>query len=233
MPNRIRPAAPQVAALSALAVALLAAPADAASTLEMHALRAAAAGDVYAQPSVAKLVDQERLAYAARIASHAADGAPMKVLFVDVPKDKLNPLRDRLFERLHLSPAGALVVGTPEAVTIRTHTLTSDQENGIVALDAHLFGHRKTGYTEPLAELVYDVGLVIHNSRPGVAPRGSGRDRNLATFSGAFPDERRRNTPANDGGGSGWVLPLAAGWIAAALGGLVLYALSRRRRLSG
>jgi hypothetical protein len=188
-------------------------------------------GSVYTQPSVAKLVDQQRLAYAARIASHAADGAPIKVVFVGVSNRRLNPLRDRLFEQLDLKPSGALVVGTPTAVTIRTQTLTQDQENGIVALDANHFGHRG-GYTEPLAELVYDVGLVIHNSRPGVAPRGSGRDRNLATFTGAFPDERQNGRRADEGG-SDWVLPVAAGWLAAALAGLTFYALSRRRRPSG
>jgi hypothetical protein len=231
MRTRTGPAAPPFVALLALALVLLAVPAGAAPTLETQVLRATSMDSVYTQPSVAKLVNQQRLAYAARTASHAADGAPIKVVFVGVSNRRLNLLRDRLFEQLDLRPSGALVVATPTAVTIRTQTLTRDQENGIVALDAHLFGHR-AGYTEPLAELVYDVGLVIHNSRPGVAPRGSGRDRNLATFTGAFPDERQNGRRAEEGGRD-WVLPVAIGWLAAALAGLTFYALSRRRRPSG
>jgi hypothetical protein len=215
--------------LLAAALALFAAPAPA-SNLETRALDAASMRDVYAQPLVAGLVNQKRLAYAARTASHAADGAPMKVLFVDLPNRTLNRWGDRVFERLSLPRGGALIVGTPKAVIIRTHTLTVGQENGIVALDARPFKRRGADYTEPLAELVYDVGLVIHNTRPGVSPRGSGRDGNLATFSGTFPDERR---PADTHGSSDWTLPLAAGWIAAAFAGLLLYARFRWRRLAG
>ena len=231
MRTSTRSAAPRVAALPALAALMLVAPAAASPTLESRALRGVTSADVYAQPSVAKLVDEQRLAYAARIASRAADGAPMKIIFLDVPGRRLNPLRDRLFERLGLAPSGALVLGTPRGVTIRTHTLTADQENAIVALDAHLFGHR-ADYTKPLAELVYDVGLVIHNSRPGVSPRGSGRDGDLATFSGAFPDERGRTRPTGSGGRRDWILPLALAWIGAWFAGLLLYVLSRRWRLS-
>jgi hypothetical protein len=153
----------------------------------------------------------------------------MKVLFVDVPPPRLNGFRDRVYSRLGLGRSGALVVGTPASVTIRTQTLTSDQEDGIVALDAQLFTRRHAGYTEPLAELVYDVGLVIHNSRPGVAPRGSGADRNLATFSGRFPDEVAQPTDGNAGDGSGWLIWAAMGWVGVAFAGLIAYAASRRR----
>jgi hypothetical protein len=233
MRTSTRSAAPRVAALAALAALMLVAPAAASTTLESRALRAVTRGDVYAQPSVAKLVDEDRLAYAARIASRAADGAPMKIVFVDVPHRRLNALRDRLFEQLDLGPSGALVVGTPQAVAIRTRTLTSDQENGIVALDAHLFRKRGAGYTEPLAELVYDVGLVIHNSRPGATPRGEGRERNLATFSGTFQDERRPSQATAGGGGSDWTVPVSTAWIAGAFAGLLIFARLRWRRLSG
>ena len=220
-----------IGSLLAAALALFAAPASA-SSLETRAFDAASVRDVYAEPSVAGLVDQKRLAFAARSASHAADGAPIKILFLDVPGRKLKPLRDRLFRRLHLAPSGALVVGTPRAVTIRTHTLTIDQENAIVALDTTQFGHR-AGYTKPLAELIYDVGLVIHNSRPGASPRGSGRDSNLRTFSGTFPDERRSLGSAGGGGGSDWILPVSMGWIGGAFAGLLIFARLRWRRLSG
>ena len=221
-----------IGSLLAAALALFAAPALA-SNLETRAFNAVSGRDVYVQPSVARLVNQRRLAYAARIASRAADGAPMKIVFVDIPQRKLNPLRDRLFQRLHLAPSGALVVGTPKGVTIRTHTLTVGQEDGIVELDARLFKRRGAGYTEPLSELIYDVGLVIHNSRPDASPRGMGRDGNLDTFSGTFPDERPPPRPVDSGGGSDWTLPASAGWIAAAFAGLLLYARLSRRRLSG
>lgn len=220
-----------VGSLLGAALALFAAPALA-SSLETRAFNAVSVSDVYVQPSVAKLVNQRRLAYAARIASRAADGAPMKIVFVDIPERKLNRLRDRLFQRLNLAPSGALVVGTPKSVTIRTNTLTVGQEDGIVALDSGLFKRRGAGYTAPLSELIYDVGLVIHNSRPDVSPRGSGRESNLDTFSGTFSDERPPQRPGHSGGGSDWTLPASAGWIAAAFAGLLLYARLSRRRLS-
>jgi hypothetical protein len=222
-----------IGSLLAAALALFAAPALA-SNLETRAFNGISARDVYVQPSVAKLVNQRRLAYAARIASRAADGAPMKIAFVDIPQRKLKPLSNRLFQRLNLAPSGALVVGTPKSVTIRTQTLTVGQEDGIVALDAGLFARRGAGYTVPLSELIYDVGLVIHNSRPGVSPRGMGRDSNLATFSGTFPDERHPPLPTDRGGSSSdWTLPASMGWIAAGFAGLLIYARLRWRRLSG
>jgi hypothetical protein len=135
-------------------------------------------------------VGQARLAYAARIASHAADGAKVRVAFVNVPNARLDQFRDRLFRRLRLGgERGALIVGTPTAVALRTATLTPDQESGILLLESPLL-HR-VSRTEGLAELTYDVGLVIHNSTPGVHPRGLGLERNLRTFSGRFSDERR------------------------------------------
>ena len=77
------------------------------------------------------------------------------------------------------------------------------------------------------------MGLVIHNSRPDVSPRGIGRESNLDTFSGTFSDERPPPQPGHSGGGSDWMLPASAGWIVAAFAGLLLYALLSRRRLSG
>jgi hypothetical protein len=144
-------------------------------------------GEAYVASDVAGWVRQAPLAYAARTASHAADGAKVRVAFVNVPDGRLDEFRDRLFRRLGLGERGALIVGTPTAVAVRTATLTPDQENGILALEGPML--LRLPRTEGLAELTYDVGLVIHNSTPGVHPRGLGLERNLRTFSGRFADE--------------------------------------------
>jgi hypothetical protein len=85
---------------------------------------------------------------------------------------------------------GALVVATPRSITMRTPNLTPDAELAIIRGDAWpLRVPAPRPYTETLAELVYDTGLVIHNTTPGAVPRGSGGERNLATFSGRFAGE--------------------------------------------
>jgi hypothetical protein len=159
---------------------------DAIGDSSLMALRLA---DAYVASDVQGWVGQARLAYAARTASHAADGAKVRVAFVNVPNARLDEFRDRLFRRLRLGDRGALIVGTPRAVAVRTATLTPDQENGILALEGPTL--LRLGHTNGLAELIYDVGLVIHNSTPGVHPRGLGLERNLRTFSGRFSDESR------------------------------------------
>jgi hypothetical protein len=201
-------------ALLLVAVGLVAAPpaarADDIDALGDTSLMALRLADAYVASDMEGWVGEARLAYAARIASHAADGAKVRVAFVNVPNARLDEFRDRLFRRLQLGERGALIVGTPTAVALRTSTLTPDQESGILLLESPLL-HR-VSRTEGLAELTYDVGLVIHNSTPGVHPRGLGLERNLRTFSGRFADER---------GGSG-IRPLTL--VAIALGATALLA---------
>ena len=134
---------------------------------------------------------EQRLAYAARVASRAADGRRIVIAFVDVPDSRLDAYRDQLYGRLRLAEEhGALVVATPVSITMRTPNLTPDAELAIIRLDARALDvPAPRPYTETLAELVYDTGLVIHNTTPGAVPRGSGRERNLATFSGHFAGE--------------------------------------------
>ena len=96
--------------------------------------------------------------------------------------------------------ASALVVATPISITMRTSNLTPDAELAIIRLDSRALDvPAPRPYTETLAELVYDTGPVIHNTTPGAAPRGSGRERNLATFPVHFADETQAD------GASWWV----------------------------
>ena len=168
-----------------------AAPADEIDAVGDASAMALRLGDAYVASDVEGWVRTDRLAYAARIASHAADGAKVRVAFVNVPSRRLDGFRDRLFRRLRLGDRGALIVGTPTAVAVRTATLTPDQETGILVLEGPTLS--RLPRTDGLAELTYDVGLVIHNSTPGVHPRGLGLERNLRTFSGRFADERDGN----------------------------------------
>jgi hypothetical protein len=108
---------------------------------------------------------EERLAYAATVASHAADGRRIVVAFVDVPDARLDAYRERLFNRLRLADVdGALVVATPTSITMRTPNLTPDAELAIISLDSRALDvPAPRPYTETLAELVYDTGLEILN----------------------------------------------------------------------
>ena len=212
--------------LAALAVLAAVAPAHSARAEKSTEPAAAAlrAGSTYVAPTVAKVVDRERLAYAAGVASRAADGAPIKVVFVDVPDERLDGFRDRLFERLSLGPRGALVIGTITAITLRTASLTPDQEAAVAVGDSGPLRAPPRRYTEGIAELTYDLGLVIHNSTPNAVPRGLGADRNLRTFSGRFPGEDR------GGWSTGAIAAIfAAGAVVlAAVGALALVAIRRR-----
>lgn len=160
-------------------------------------------GNAHVDPALAGFVREERLAYAARVASRAADGRRIVVAFVAVPDAHLDAFRERLYGRLRLAEAhGALVVATPTSITMRTPNLTPDAELAIIRSDARaLMVPAPRPYTETLAELVYDTGLVIHNTTPGAVPRGSGLERNLATFPGHFAGETAR--------GASWWLRLA------------------------
>jgi hypothetical protein len=163
--------------------------------------------------AVAGFVREERLAYAAKVASRAADGRRIVVAFVEVPDAHLDAFRERLYRQLRLAAAqGALVVATPTSITMRTPNLTPDAELAIIRGDAAaLMVPAPRPYTETLAELVYDTGLVIHNTTPGAVPRGFGRERNLATFPGHFAGESHRR--------ASWWLRLAV-----PLAGVVLFA---------
>jgi hypothetical protein len=184
-----------------LAAAQPAAPAFGESTLDgaANALRTRSA---HVDPALAGLVREERLDYAARVASRAADGRRIVVAFVGVRDAQLDAFRERLYARLRLAQVqGALVVATPTSITMHTPNLTPDAELAIIRLDARaLMVPAPRPYTKTLAELVYDTGLVIHNTTPGAVPRGLGLERNLATFSGHFAGETQ---------GSSWLLRLA------------------------
>jgi hypothetical protein len=147
--------------------------------------------NAHVDPAVAGFVREQRLAYAASVASRAADGRRIVVAFVGVPDARLDAFREQLYIRLGLADAmGALVVATPTSITMHTPNLTPDAELAIIWSDARRLRVRAPRpYTETLAELVYDTGLVIHNTTRGAVPRGSGRERNLATFPGHFADE--------------------------------------------
>ena len=177
------------AALVVAAAVVLAAagPAFGESSVE-SAASALRTRDAHVDAALGGFVREERLAYAARVASRAADGRRIVVAFVDVPDSHLDAYRDRLYDRLRLADAhGALVVATPISITMRTPNLTPDAELAIIRLDARALDvPAPRPYTETIAELVYDTGLVIHNTTPGAVPRGSGRERNLSTFPGHF-----------------------------------------------
>jgi len=183
------------------------------------ALRALSRTDVFVDPALTRLVSAERLRYAASVASRVADGAPIKVAFVDVADERLDAFRDRLYGALRLGPGGALIVATPVSITMRTAILTPSAEEAIIERDAEPLRMPPRRYTESLAELVYDTGLVIHNSTPGAVPRGDGLARDLRGFPGTVPGESR------SGGGGRLTLALAA-----AAGGAVAAVLVARRR---
>jgi hypothetical protein len=114
------------------------------------------------------------------------------VAFVEVPDARLNKFREDLFGRLRLARAhGALIVATPTATTMHTSNLTPDAEVAVIRLE--LISRAHHSFTEKLAELIYDTGLVIHNTTPGSKPRGFGPERNLATFPGRFSDEAKNS----------------------------------------
>jgi hypothetical protein len=180
------------------------------------ATRALRKGNAHVDPALAGFAREDRLAYAATVASHAADGRRIVVAFVDVPDSGLDAFRDRLYGRLRLADVeGTLVVATPISITMRTPNLTPDAELAIIRLDSGALDvPAPRPYTETLAELVYDTGLVVHNTTPNATPRGSGRERNLATYPGHFADELRA------GPESAWirlVLPIAAVMLAGAM----------------
>jgi hypothetical protein len=215
LPGRLR--ATRLVLVFACALCLAAAqpvpPAFGESSLE-RAASALRTRNAHVDPAFGGLVGEERLAYAARVASRAADGRRIVIAFVGVPDANLDAFRERLYGRLRLAEAqGALVVATPTSITMRTPNLTPDAELAIIWRDARaLKVPAPRPYTETLAELVYDTGLVIHNTTPGAVPRGSGRERNLATFSGHFAGETN--------GASLWlrlVLPLAGVVVVAGL----------------
>ena len=185
------------------------------SSLE-SAASALRARNAHVDAALAGFAREQRLAYAARVASRAADGRRIVVAFVDVPDVRLDAYRDQLYSRLRLGERqGALVVATPVSITMRTSNLTPDAELAIIRLDARALDvPAPRPYTETLAELIYDTGLVIHNTTPGAVPRGSGRERNLRTFPGHFADETRADRA------SLWVrlaLPLAGVMVVAGM----------------
>ena len=178
----------------------------AASALRTHS--------AHVDPALAGFVREGRLAYAARVASRAADGRRIVVAFVGVRDEQLDAFREALFKRLGLAKTmGSLVVATPTSITMRTPNLTPDAELAIIRLDARALNvDAPRPYTETLAELVYDTGLVIHNTTPGADPRGSGAEGDLRTFPGHFANEANAN-------GESWLVRLAI-----PLGGVVLLA---------
>lgn len=198
--------------LACALVLISAPPAFAESPLD-RAVRALSSRDALVDPAVAGFAREDRLAYAAKIASRAADGRRIVVAFVGVPDDRLDGFREQLYIRLRLDESmGTLVVATPTSITMHTPNLTPDAELAIIRADARALRVRAPRpYTKTLAEIVYDTGLVIHNTTEGARPRGSGAERNLSTFPGHFADESV---------GSVWerlVLPLAGVVIAAAM----------------
>jgi hypothetical protein len=228
--------------LIGLLLGLIAPPAEGA--VDGDAAQRLAAHAVYVDPAVSSLVSTARLEYAARVASRTADGARIKVAFVNVANARLNGFRDRLFRALELGDDGAVVIATPGAVAMRSASLTPDQESYILKADGRALKARH--YTSAVAEMTYDVGLVIHNLRPNAVPRGLGEDRNLATFSGRYPGEATGGvqpgvvvktpvqkvataTKKDDGGGPAWGL-IAGALVLVGVGGGVLLSMRPRRR---
>lgn len=221
----------RAAVILASALLLIAAvPAFGESSLDRTA-SALRTGDAHVDPALAGFVREERLAYAARVASRAADGRRFVVAFVDVSDSQLDAFREQLYSRLKLAETkGALVVATPASITMRTPNLTPDAELAIIRLDARALNvDAPRPYTETLAELIYDTGVVIHNTTPDAVPRGGGRDRNLATFSGHFAGETQSE--------SVWVrlvVPLAGVVVlASVLFGAAAIVVRRRTRPAG
>jgi hypothetical protein len=230
--------------LVACLLGLTPASASASASVDEDAAKRLAAHAVYVDPDVAGLVDAGRLEYAARVASRTADGARIKVAFVNVASNRLNGFRDRLYRRLKLGDDGAVVIATPVAVAMRSASLTPDQETYILRADGRALRSKK--YTSAVAEMTYDVGLVIHNLRPNAVPRGLGDDRNLSTFSGRYPGEATggitpgatAKTPAekvaaaskDDGGGPAWGLIAGALVLVGIAGGVLISMRPGRRR---
>jgi hypothetical protein len=234
------------------ALLLGAVPSSALGAVDGDAARQLAGHSVYVDPAVASVVDADRLAYAARVASRTADGARIKIAFVNVATNRLNAFRDRLYRQLELGDDGAVVIATPVAVAMRSKTLTPDQEAYILKADGRALKATPRRYTSAVAEMTYDVGLVIHNLRPNAVPRGLGADRNLATFSGRYPGEATGGvepaavtpTPAEKvaaasrtkgGGGDGGAPTglIAGALVALGLAGGVLLSMRRPRRRRG
>jgi hypothetical protein len=210
-----------VAAISALVAAVSSATASDRTAL-VQATNALRSEPAYVDPALAGLVRRERLAYPARVATRAADGRRVVVAFVSVPDIGLDSFRERLYARLGLRGVdGTLIVATPTSITMRTPNLTPDAELAIIRRDGAAIELPSRPYTEVLAELVYDTGLVVHNTTPEATPRGAGRDRNLATFSGHFAGESR----------SGW-WPLVLIPAVAAIALAVAVGIGIRRRSS-
>jgi hypothetical protein len=201
-----------------LAAVQLATPAFGESSLDGTA-RALSTRNAHVDVALSGFAREDRLAYAARVASHAADGRRIVVAFVDVPDAGLDSYREQLYGRLRLADVhGALVVATPTSITMRTSNLTPDAERAIIRLDSRALDvPAPRPYTETLAELVYDTGLVIHNTTPNATPRGAGRERNLATFPGHFADELKA-------GRDSWLVRLALPLAAVLLAGAGLVA---------
>jgi hypothetical protein len=205
-----------------VAASLLLPSAAAAAAVEPAAVaRTLASAAVYVEPGLELLVDEGRLRYATSVASRAADGAPIKLAFVDVPDRDLNGFRERLYARLDLGERGALVVATPVSITMRTKTLAPITEDAIIGVAGIELRRPPRRYTEALGELVYDTGLVIHNTTPGAPPRGDGADSDLRTFDGRFAGEK-------GDGSTGLIIALTT--MAAALTGSVAVLARRRRR---
>jgi hypothetical protein len=212
-------AAAVLAAIASLAVASPALAADRA--VLKRAASALASSHAYVDPVLSGLARPDRLDYSGRIATRAADGRRVVIAFVSIPDARLDRFRERLYARLGFrSTEGTLVVASPTSITMRSSNLTPDAELAIIRRDGVALELPSRRYTDVLAELVYDTGLVVHNTTPGAIPRGDGRQRNLATFSGRFAGEHA---------GRSWLGP-AVGLTAAALLTLVAAAGLRRAR---
>src|SRR6476659_5904536 len=120
MPWR-RPAAIRAHLVLACAlIAVTAQPAFGETPLD-RAVRALSTRDAHVDPAVAGFVREDRLAYAAKIASRAADGRRIVVAFVGVPDQSLDGFREQLYIRLRLGDSmGTLVVATPTSITMHT-----------------------------------------------------------------------------------------------------------------
>ena len=199
-------------------------PPAARATWELDAIaRGLGSGDIYVGAAVSPLVDAPELRRGAAIASRAADGARIKLAFVNVSDAQLDSFRERLFGALDLGSHGALVVATPVSITMRTKTLTPAAEHAIIAAAAFELRAPPRDYTAALAELLYDTGLVIHNSTPGAVPRGNGPNSDLRTFTGRFEGEDV---------GARYPWPFVALVEVGAAAGAAAAAARRRRRLN-
>src|SRR5437763_15957825 len=160
----MKPRIGMIAGLAALAAAVVAPGAQGDAEFE-RAASGLMAHVTYVEPAVEGFVREKRLAYAARVASHAADGRRIVVAFVGIPDSRIDSFRDQLYARLQLGRrGGALIVATPTAVTMRTANLTPDAELAIIHIDTIKEGLKARSYTYTLYELFYDKGLVINST---------------------------------------------------------------------